>query len=65
MVCPYWIYMEEIVMVKIISDSTCDLSQELLKKYDIDLGKQDQLNKIVTELNYELDLDKDNILVGR
>lgn len=33
-----------------------------LKKYDIDLGKQDQLNKIVTELNYELDLDKDNIL---
>ena len=37
MVCPYWIYIEGIVMVKIISDSTCDLSQELLKKYDIDI----------------------------
>ena len=24
-------------MVKIISDSTCDLSQELLRKYDIDI----------------------------
>lgn len=24
-------------MVKIISDSTCDLSQEVLKKYDIDI----------------------------
>ena len=24
-------------MVKIISDSTCDLSQELLRKYEIDI----------------------------
>ena len=24
-------------MIKIISDSTCDLSQEVLEKYDIDI----------------------------
>ena len=51
-------------MVKIISDSTCDLSPELLERYDIDLlplhiilGEQDyeelreQINSVLSDLD--------------